>query len=460
MSAAGWQVIGAGPAGCLLSLLLAQRGAAVTLYERRPDPRSTPAAAGRSINLALAARGMRALAQAGVLPALQDLLVPMRGRMLHAPDGTLTFTPYGQNEREIIHSISRADLTRRLVEAAGRDPRIELKFEQSAVGIDADGRVLLRDERSGREYSGDRPHSIAADGAGSVLRHALAAAGRIGVQEALLDHDYKELRVAPAVAPGTAGPQLATDALHIWPRGGYMLIALPNADGSFTATLFLPRQGPVSFDALELAGSVRALFAREFADTLPLLPDLEQQFAAHPQGILGTVYCDRWHVDERLLLIGDAAHAIVPFHGQGMNCAFEDCRELDGLLADAATPRPFERFQALRRPDTDAIAQMALENYAEMRDAVRDPRFLLQRSLELALERRFPTRFVPRYSMVMFHDEIRYSVAQQRGALQQQILERLTTPSPSTGADPALTQIDWALAQRLVESLLPPLPDV
>jgi kynurenine 3-monooxygenase len=460
LSAAGWQVIGAGPAGCLLSLLLAQRGAAVTLYERRPDPRSTPAAAGRSINLALAARGMRALAQAGVLPALQDLLVPMRGRMLHAPDGTLTFTPYGQNEREIIHSISRAELTRRLVEAAGRDPRIELRFEQSAVGIDTDGRVLLRDERTGREYHSDLSRSVAADGAGSVLRHALAAAGRIGVREALLDHDYKELRIAPAVAPvvtaGSAGPQLAADALHIWPRGGHMLIALPNADGSFTATLFLPRHGPVSFDALSPAGSVRALFAREFADTLPLLPDLEQQVAAHPQGILGTVYCDRWQVDERLLLIGDAAHAIVPFHGQGMNCAFEDCRELDALLADAA-PRPFERFQALRRPDTDAIAQMALENYAEMRDAVRDPRFHLQKSLELALERRFPTRFVPRYSMVMFHDEIRYSVAQQRGALQQEILERLTARDPSTGAEPTLTQIDWALAQRLVESLLPPL---
>lgn len=446
------QIIGAGPAGCLLALLLAQRGAVVTVFERRPDPRTAPVEAGRSINLALAARGMRALAQAGMLPQLEDLLVPMRGRMLHGEDGSLRFSAYGQREREVIYSISRAELSRRLVAAAGRNGNIELRFEQRCVGAGRDGQILLRDERSGREYSSDRPRSIAADGAGSVLRHALVAAGQVVVREELLDHDYKELSIPAGLAAAT----LAREALHIWPRGGFMLIALPNADGSFTATLFLARSGPGSFASLTTATAVHEFFAREFPDTLALIPDLELQFAAHPQGLLGTVYCSPWQIDERLALIGDAAHAIVPFHGQGMNCAFEDCRVLDQLLADPAEKHPFLTFHRLRQPDTDAIAQMALENYAEMRDSVRDPRFELQKTIALELERRFPAYFVPRYSMVMFHDEIRYGVALQRGAIQQQILERLSQPV----AGREFEQIDWALARHLVESLLPPLQDL
>ncbi len=198
-------------------------------------------------------------------------------------------------------------------------------------------------------------------------------------------------------------PQLAMNALHIWPRGGFMLIALPNADGSFTATLFLPRSGDPGFDDLKDAASVRAFFAREFPQALALVPDLEEQFLAHPQGILGTVHCPQWRDGEKLVLIGDAAHAIVPFHGQGMNCAFEDCRILDAMLADHPGDA-FARFEAARRADTEAIAQMALENYGEMRDAVLDPRFQLQKSLAMALERRHPGRFIPRYAMVMFHD--------------------------------------------------------
>ncbi|MEP7312551.1 MAG: FAD-dependent monooxygenase, partial [Pseudomonadota bacterium] len=239
--------------------------------------------------------------------------------------------------------------------------------------------------------------------------------------------------------------------------GGFMLIALPNADQSFTATLFLPRHGPDSFESLASPGAVPAFFAREFPDALTLIPDLEQQFVSHPQGILGTVYCDNWQVDERLLLIGDAAHAIVPFHGQGMNCAFEDCRELTDLLA-AAKPRPFACFVARRLPDTNAIAQMALENYAEMRDTVRDPLFHLQKTLALELERRFPARFVPRYSMVMFHAEIRYSEARQRGVIQQDILDRLSRPAAANLPLQSLSQIDWERARELVETLLPPLP--
>jgi kynurenine 3-monooxygenase len=229
-----------------------------------------------------------------------------------------------------------------------------------------------------------------------------------------------------------------------------MLIALPNADGSFTATLFLPREGATSFAALREPSTVEAFFRREFPDVPAMIPDLAAQFARHPQGRLGTVHCSPWHRGESLLLIGDAAHAIVPFHGQGMNCAFEDCRLLAALL-DAGEPRPFERFSSERRADTEAIAQMALENYAEMRDAVRDPRFVLQRELSLALERRHPRRFVPRYAMVMFRADVPYRVALERGAIQQQLLDELTPPGAT------LSSVDQGLADRLIETRLPEL---
>ncbi len=229
------------------------------------------------------------------------------------------------------------------------------------------------------------------------------------------------------------------DALHIWPRGGFMLIALPNADGSFTATLFLAREGGTTpgFDRLDSPARVREFFSAHFPDVLPLIPDLEQQFLLHPQGMLGTVYCPQWHDAETLLLVGDAAHAIVPFHGQGMNCAFEDCRILDELLQSSPADA-FAQFATARRDDCLSIAQMALENYGEMRDTVRDPRFQQQKALSLALERAHPDRFVPRYSMVMFRDDIPYSVALQRGRIQQQILDELTgadSTTPVPGAD-------------------------
>jgi kynurenine 3-monooxygenase len=250
---------------------------------------------------------------------------------------------------------------------------------------------------------------------------------RLEVQEDRLDHDYKELTL-----PTVGGrPPLSMDALHIWPRGGFMLIALPNADGSFTATLFLPRRGPQSFEQLDTGARAREFFAREFPDALPLIPDLAEQFEAHPQGMLGTIHSPTWRDAERLLLVGDAAHAIVPFHGQGMNCAFEDCRILDELLQQDPA-RAFSRFENDRREDCLAIAQMALENYGEMRDTVRDPRFQQQKALSLALERLYPDRFIPRYSMVMFHDEIPYAVALRRGRIQQQILDELAVATDAT----------------------------
>jgi kynurenine 3-monooxygenase len=437
-------IIGAGPAGCLLGILLARGGAEVEIHEQRTDPRYAAPAPGRSINLALAARGIRALELAGIMDTLTPALVMMRGRMLHEIGAADQFSAYGQREHEVIWSVSRATLTRLLVEAAAALPNLRLHFEQQCLGYHGDGKLRMRDLRVGRDYEIIAYRIIGADGAGSTLRHGLAALRGFTVTEARLPHDYKEL-----VVPRGGTPALAMDALHIWPRGGFMLIALPNADGSFTATLFMARHGGSApgFDQLNSPAWVQEFFATHFPEVSSLIPDLTAQFAAHPQGFLGTVYCPQWHDAECLLLLGDAAHAIVPFHGQGMNCAFEDCR----ILVELMTKNPgkaFTEFAQLRRDDCLAIAQMALENYGEMRDAVRDPLFQRQKALSLQLERAYPDRFVPRYSMVMFRDDIPYSVALQRGRIQQQILTELTEAPGST----------LEAAAALINSRLPPLP--
>ena len=441
-------IVGAGLAGALLALLLARRGLAVTLYERRPDPRQVRPERGRSINLALAARGLQALARATVLERVRPLLIPMRGRMVHERGGAAALQPYGQREHEVIYSVGRADLNRVLIEEAARHAGVSVRFNQQCLGADLQARELsLRDGDSGREYQVPLGPTIATDGAGSAVRASLAAAGLVRVREDWLDHDYKELTLPPQSATA-----LEPHALHIWPRGGFMLIALPNTDGSFTATLFLARTGAQSFAALDTSSAVQEFFAHEFPDALPLLPDLAAQFAAHPQGQLGTVHAAPWHLAGEVLLLGDAAHAIVPFHGQGMNAAFEDCAELDALLGEPPEwAELFARFEQARRPNTTAIAQMALENYLEMRDAVLDAGFVRRKALAMALERRFPERFIPRYSMVMFHPEIPYAEAQRRGALQEQLLHEL---DQAEGGDAAA---ESALAQRLVGARLAPL---
>ncbi len=414
-------IVGGGPAGCLMALLLARRGESVTVFERQPDPAHVPAEAGRSINLALAARGLRALQEAGLAATLNDLLVPMRGRRLHEIGLPEQLSLYGQRPEEIIYSISRAALTARLQQAVQASDNIELHFETRCLDYLGDGRLSFATQASPDPFTHQAQRIIGADGGGSTLRRSLARLQNFEVIEERLEHDYKELLI-----PSRAGqPPLAMDALHIWPRGGFMLIALPNHDGSFTATLFLSRQGNPSFDQLQDDASVLAFFQREFPDVLPLIPDLAHQFSSHRQGFLGTVRAPQWRDGERLLLIGDAAHAIVPFHGQGMNCAFEDCRILNHLL-QAHADQAFEQFENSRRTDCAAIAQMALENYLEMRRSVRDPHFQLQKSLALSLERTYPGQFIPRYAMVMFHDEIPYSVALARGQVQQQILDELT----------------------------------
>jgi kynurenine 3-monooxygenase len=437
-------IIGAGLAGALLAVLLARRGLAVTLYERRSDPRQTRPERGRSINLALAARGIRALERARVMDRVWPLAIAMRGRMVHERSGAATLQPYGQREHEVIYSVGRADLNRMLIEEALQHANVAVRFNQQCLGVDPErNRLRLRDTVNRREYELELAPAIATDGAGSAVRGSLAAAGLVTVREHWLDHDYKELTVPPI----GGAPALETHALHIWPRGGFMLIALPNTDATFTATLFLARAGAAGFAALDSAAAVEKFFATEFPDAAPLLPRLAAEFAHHPQGQLGTVHTAPWHVGGKLLLLGDAAHAIVPFHGQGMNAAFEDCRVLDELLdRHEDWEQLFDELERARRPNTEAIAQMALENYVEMREAVLDARFVRLKDLAMALERRFPERFIPRYAMVMFHPEIPYAEALRRGAVQAQLLDELDAGG----------ETDGTLAARLILERLPP----
>ncbi|MBS0387986.1 MAG: FAD-dependent monooxygenase [Proteobacteria bacterium] len=432
--AAAVTIVGAGPVGTLLALLLAADGRRVRVLERRADPRSAPAERGRSINLALAARGLAALARAGVLERVQPELVAMRGRQLHDRDGRGPLLPYGLRQEEQIHAVDRARLNTALIEAAARVALIELEFDRRAIDVEPDsGRVSWVDGAGAQHADDPAALVIGADGAGSALRQALQQRGTLRATEEPLAHDYKELHV-PATPTGDW--PLAPHALHIWPRGEFMLIALPNPDRSFTATLFLPARGRDSFETLIDRAAVRAFFAREFPDALALIPDFDAQFAAHPQGKLGTLYCWPWHA-RRVLLVGDAAHAIVPFHGQGLNCGFEDCVLLADLLAGGRDePSACVQFERQRRPDTDAIAAMAIENYREMRATVLAPDFAARKQLALDLEQRFPGRFIPRYSMVMFHAEIPYAEAQRRGARQDGVLDALL--AAGAGADSAL----------------------
>ncbi|WP_238389688.1 FAD-dependent oxidoreductase [Pseudoxanthomonas koreensis] len=444
-------LIGAGLAGSLLAILLSRRGWKVDVYERRGDPRIKGYESGRSINLALAERGRHALRAAGLEDVVMRKAVMMRGRMVHGLDGSVQLQRYGRDDSEVIWSVHRADLNIDLLEAAER-AGATVHFHRRLHTVDFDaGYARLIDDRD------DQPHDIrfdvliGSDGAGSALRGEMVRKAGFGERTEFLDHSYKELTIPPGADGGWL---IEPHALHIWPRGRYMCIALPNDERTFTVTLFLPNHAAPgstdpSFASVRSGPEVRALFERDFADALPLIPGLEQDWEHHPPGLLGTLYLDRWHLGGRAVLLGDAAHAMVPFHGQGMNCAFEDCV----ALADAMDRQPtlaaaFAAFEAERRPDAAAIQAMALENYIEMRDLVDDPDFLLQRELERALQERHPRRFVPHYTMVTFM-RIPYAVALERSEIQRGILVLATRGRRD------LAGIDWETLAQVVEARLP-----
>ncbi|MFV0526194.1 MAG: FAD-dependent oxidoreductase [Acidimicrobiales bacterium] len=414
-------VVGAGPAGTLISIYLARMGHPVELYERRADLRRLDVDGGRSINLALATRGIVPLGEAGVLERVAAITVPMAGRIVH-PEGVpldqAELQPYGTTAEDVIHSVSRQDLNAILLDAA-EAAGVRIFFDHRCVGVDVDAGVARFTRGGLSAHSGPGPTRevrfgtvFGCDGAGSVVRRdVLAANGGTGTVEPL-SHSYKELTIPPA---DDGGFRLDPNGLHIWPRGDLMLIALANPEGDFTATLFMPT-GPDgdrdrdrdrdrdSFASVPDGAAATAFFAREFPEVVDLIPDLATQYDENPVGSLATLRTRGWTVDDRAVLVGDAAHAIVPFHGQGMNAALESCRllavQLQRYRHDLA--RALSAFEHQRAPDTDAIADMALENYLEMRSGVVDPDYRIRRALALELSRRHPDRVAHRYGMVMF----------------------------------------------------------
>lgn len=438
-------LVGAGLAGSLMALYLAQAGYGVTLYEKRPDMRSHDLGGGRSINLALSARGLYALEEVGLKDKVLEAAIPMHGRMMHDTEGQLTYQAYGK-KHQYINSISRSYLNEILIQAAEDSGQVELLFEHSCTGYDfATQTARFKDLKTQSTQSLKTPWIMGCDGVGSPLRKALINRVRVNYEQAFLDHGYKEL----TLPPGPDGAfQIEKNALHIWPRGELMLIALPNPDGSFTCTLFMPFEGEESFEALQTPDVVRAFFERLFPDILPFLPELEQEFFDNPTGYLSTLYTGPWHVEDHFMILGDAAHAIVPFFGQGMNAAFEDCT----LLMQALKQYPsrleaFTQFYTQRKPDADAIAEMALENFIEMRDKVADPHFLLKKKASLWLQEHYPDDFVPMYSLVSFH-RMRYHLVQALGGMQAQLLDTLCQGKTS------LEQLDSALAKQLMTSYI------
>jgi len=442
-------LIGAGLNGPLLAILLMQRGFAVEIYERRPDMRRVRMSAGRSINLALSERGIHALRQAGLWERMQSIIIPMRGRMMHSVAGELTFQPYGKNENEVINSISRAELNIALLNAAEEQGAV-IHFNQRCTGYGLkSGAIRVQNGESDAETTHETGLLIGCDGSASAIRTEMLKLNRFNFSQQYLDYGYKELTI-PAGANGEH--LLDTHALHIWPRGNHMLIALPNIDGTFACILFLPFEGADSFARLNSAVEVKQFFQSRFPNATSLMPQLVHNYFANPTGAMVTIKCSPWHVEGRALLLGDAAHAIVPFFGQGLNCGFEDCTSLMELLdrQDADWSRVFNDFETARKVNTDAIADMAIENFTEMRDRVADSRFLFRKKVELALEAKYPQLFVPKYSMVTFH-RIPYSVALARGAVQDRILVELCD---SIGR---VEDLDWNKADLLIRRDLTPL---
>lgn len=412
-------IVGGGLSGPVMAMFLAGKGYTVDVYEHRQDMRKKNIPAGRSINLALSKRGITALEGIGVFDQISPNLIPMYGRKIHDLKGDTRFLPYGK-EDQFINSVSRGELNKILITEAENTGKIHFFFNHTCKGIDSESNhVYFNNDENEVELNVNQTPLIAADGAGSAIRKSLSRDNLITEFIEPLGHSYKEL----SIPPDRSGEfQLDSNALHIWPRGEFMLIALPNLDKSFTVTLFLPNLGETSFDSIQSHKDLDKLFKDKFPDVLPLIPDLMSDYFSNPIGNLGTVHCNPWQVN-KTLLIGDAAHAVVPFFGQGMNASFEDCTVLNQLLDSCKDWQElFSTFNEKRKIDGDAIAEMALENYIEMRDLVNKEEFLSQRELEIELEKTFPNQFISRYSMVSFH-QIPYSKVQKRGKIQQNIMD-------------------------------------
>jgi len=415
-------IIGAGLVGSLHAVYLAKRGVNVEMYERRPDMRTVDISAGRSINLAISHRGLKALDRVGLKEKVLEMVIPMPGRMIHDVEGNTNFQPYGKDGQHI-NSVSRGGLNALLMSEAEK-AGVKVHFNQRCMNMNLDaGKATFRDEVSGEVTEVTANHIYGTDGAFSEVRHAMMMTDRFDYSQTYLKHGYKELSI-PAAEGGRF--RIEKNALHIWPRGGYMLIALPNLDGSFTVTLFLAFEGKHAFENLNTEKEVLDFFNEVFPDVVPHMPTLAADFFGNPTSSLCTVRCFPWRYKDKALIFGDASHAIVPFYGQGMVSGFEDCFVFNQLADEHWNDKEtlFDEFQNSRKPDDDAIADLALRNFIEMRDSVADPRFLLRKQIEKKLSAKHPDKWTPLYEMVTF-SEMRYSEALSRGKEQDKIMEEI-----------------------------------
>jgi kynurenine 3-monooxygenase len=439
-------IIGAGLCGSLLALRLAQRGYTVKVFEMRPDMRKTDISAGRSINLAFSNRGNKGMKLVGLEHKVKALCIPMNGRMLHDREGHTVMSNYSGREEEYINSVSRGALNALLLDEAEAHEQVALHFNVKCLSVDFEKtKGTFKNVESGSEFEESADLIIATDGAGSALRRSyfLGRKFLFSFSQEWLTHGYKELTILP---DSKGGYRTYKNALHIWPRGDFMLIALPNLDGSFTVTLFLAYEGgKYNFNNLTNPEMVKAFFEEEFADAYALMPNLVDDFFENPTAPLGTVKCSPWHYKGHTLLMGDSAHAIVPFYGQGMNASFEDVVEFDAVLDqyEAAPGKAtnwetvFKEFGSRRKKDTDAIADLAIDNFHEMKDHVANPLFQEKRKIEMALESEFPKLYASKYSLVTFNEQLGYREAMLRGRAQDKAILNLLSDNKI-----ALTQLD------------------
>jgi len=416
-------IIGAGLVGSLQAIYMARKGFEVSIYERRSDIRDAKLVAGRSINLALSDRGWKALKGAGISDEIEKIAIPMKGRMVHDVEGNQSFQPYGFDD-QAIYSVSRGELNKQLLIKADEYPNVQFFFNQQVKDIDLKTNALKIQDLHTKEAS-EKAYDriIGTDGAFSAVRLRLMKTDKFNFSQKYLEHGYKELHI-PANADGTH--KLDKHSLHIWPRGQFMLIALPNIDGSFTLTLFFPYDGEVSFNSLDTDEKVMDFFQKTFPDTLPLIPDLLKDYNENPTASLVTVRCSPWHYQDKICLMGDASHAIVPFYGQGMNSGFEDCTVFNDLFEqdDWEWDQVFSQFSAKRAPEADAISELALRNYVEMRDLTANEQWLLQKKIERKITTKHPDKWLPLYSQVTF-SHTPYDVALRNGKVQDAIMKRV-----------------------------------
>ncbi len=414
-------LIGSGLAGGLLAGYLGRRGYEIDLFERRSDPRAGNTVGGRSINLALSTRGIHALQKLGIAEEVLQHAIPMRGRMIHDRDGGLHFSPYDRDPAKHINSIGRGALNTVVIEAAQRYPNVQVKFNQRCLDVDLDAPAaqLLNNETN--EPTTARAEAIiGVDGAFSAVRGAMQRLNRFEYSQSYLAHGYKEL----TIPPGADGSwPMEKNALHIWPRKTFMMIALPNPDGSFTCTLFWEFDGPRSFASTTTDDEVRRFFDEEFPDAVPLMPALLEDYRENPTGSLVTIRCAPWHYQDKVALVGDAAHAVVPFYGQGMNAAFEDCVVFDECLAEFPNDRgrAFAEYSRRRKENADALADLAVQNFIEMRDKTASPAFRAKKKLDHFLEGALPGIYLPLYTMVSFTN-IPYAEAERRAQTQDTVV--------------------------------------